>query len=291
MIRSAITALLLGGLYAPLVFAAGGIPVVDRTGQPGVDASAASPVPSNLVSSPPRSQVVPVAAPVVSVNAELFMMLDQLQEEVRFLRGQVEQQQHQLQRIQVDQRDRYRDLDRRLSLLSQRSISAPTVVASTLPSALPSSKPESSVVGTRVATQVTVSRSADSAPAVSDAQAYKDAFSLVRERNFDKALSAFEGFLQQYPESELTANVLYWTGEVHRAKPLPDQQKASLAYQQLVTRYPSHPKAADAYYKLGLAYQQMGQLDKAKASMTKVIELFPNQAPATLARDYLKQNR
>ncbi len=290
--NTALAALLLG-IAAPLVFAAGGIPVVDRTDRsPSAPAAPAlgpvvNPVVSPMaVSDSSRAAVASLPKAAVSANAELFMMLDQLQEEVRFLRGQVEEQQHQLQRLQVDQRDRYRDLDRRLGLLSQRAVAVPMAPTAALPAALPSPLSASA--------SVPADRPAVMAPAaatVADAQAYKDAFSLVRERNFDQALRAFEGFLQQYPDSSLTANVLYWTAEVHRAKPTPDQQKASLAYQQLLTRYPGHPKAADAYYKLGLSYYEQGLLDKGKASMAKVIELFPDQAPANLAEDFLQRNR
>ncbi|MEH6471956.1 MAG: tol-pal system protein YbgF [Halopseudomonas sp.] len=295
MIRSTTAAaLLLGGLYAPLLLAADGIPVVDRTDQPqsAVSASSAAPVDSTsrnaAVSNPvaPASTSLSIAPdPAVSATAELLMMLDQLQEEVGFLRGQLEEQQHLLQRIQVDQRDRYRDLDRRLSILSQKSVSA--APATTLP-VLPTPLTGSSAALAVPATVIVASKATDSAPTMSDAQAYKQAFSLVRERDFDAALLAFERFLHDYPSSALTANVLYWTGEVHRAKPTPDQEKASFAYQQVVERYPDHPKVADAYYKLGLSYQGMGQVEKAKASMAKVIELFPNQAPASLARDFLK---
>lgn len=300
MIRSAtaITALLFGGLYAPLVLAAGGIPVVDLTDQPqGASSGSSLTSVANPVTSVGSSRstgisnatVVSTQRTAVSANVELFMMVEQLQEELRFLRGQVEEQQHQLQRIQVDQRDRYRDLDRRLSLLGQRTTPTPVAAPSALPAALPSTLPRSSSVDATLATRVVVP--AVKTPTVSDAQAYKDAFSLVRERNFDQALRAFESFLQLYPDSELTANVLYWTGEVHRAKPSPDQEKASLAYQALLTRYPDHPKAADAYYKQGLSYQEMGQFDKAKANMAKVIELFPNQAVANMAESFLKQHR
>lgn len=299
MMRSttARVAVLLGGLYAPLLLAAGGVPVVDRTDQSQEASSSSSVVPAagagaSYLAGPSSSVITAEPRASVSANAELLMMLDQLQEEVRFLRGQVEEQQHQLRRLQTDQRDRYRDLDRRLSLLSQRSAAVPVVPAA-LPKALPSVLPSSdlAVAASASNTQVSAATSPLATPEVSDAQAYKDAFSLVRVRNFDQALKAFEEFLQQYPDSSLTANVLYWTGEIHRAKPSADQERASLAYEQLVTRYPAHSKAADAYYKLGLSYQELGKYDNAKAAMAKVVELFPSQAPASMARDFLRKHR
>ncbi len=295
-----IVAVLLGGIYAPLVLAASGVPVVDRTASSPSPIAESAALPeagagASYQSGPSRSAVTAVPGISVSANAQLLMMLDQLQEEVRFLRGKVEEQQNQLRRLQVDQRDRYRDLDRRLSLLNQRPANAPVVPVAALPRALPSTHPASAtglaLVTPASRTQISAATGALASADVSAAQAYKAAFSLVREGDFDQALTAFEGFLQQYPGSSLTANVLYWTGEVHRVKPAADQQRARLAYEQLIARYPAHPKAAEAYYKLGLSYQEMGQLDNAKDAMSKVIELFPDQAPAGMARDFLQQYR
>ncbi len=290
MTRSALAPVaLLLGLFFDSALAADGIPVVDRTGQSAAPVVSGSTVviPSNVATSSRTATHANPVKPPAAVNTavgELLMMLDQLQEEVAMLRGQVEQQQHQLRRMQTDQRDRYRDLDRRLSLLNQKVLAAPPTSELLLPASLPAASVETIPA-------VAASATAVATPTVSDAQAFKASFALVRQGKFDAAIQAFEGFLIQYPDSSLTANVLYWTGEVHRAQSNPDLHKASLAYQQVVERYPDHAKAADAYYKMGLSYQGLGQADKAKASMNKVIELFPDQAPAMLARDFLKQHR
>ena len=91
----------------PVAFAAGGIPVIDRTDQSQSAQSVSAVAPSLsavAVSDASRAVEIPSVAPVpqvaVSGNAELFMMLDQLQEEVRFLRGQVEEQQQQRRQAQ-----------------------------------------------------------------------------------------------------------------------------------------------------------------------------------------------
>ena len=47
--------------------------------------------------------------------SELFYQLQVLQEELQQLRGMVEQQAHQIRRMERDQQDRYMDLDRRLT--------------------------------------------------------------------------------------------------------------------------------------------------------------------------------
>ncbi len=257
---------------------AAGVPVVERTAS-----SSAS-----TVGAPPSTQVVeqrraPVAAVPASRNpaAELLLMVDQLQEELRFLRGRVEEQDNLIRRMREDQRDRYRDLDRRLSLLTEQARSGtPGLDVSKL-------SPPSG--GASAATPMVVTP-ISSAPSVSDTDAYKAAFSLVRQRDFAQALQAFEQFLQTYPDSPLTPNVLYWSGEVHRAKPQPDMAAAETAYATLVQRYPQHAKTADAYYKLGLTYAALGDKAKAKQMMETVVGRYPDQSSAQLARDYLARN-
>lgn len=53
-------------------------------------------------------------APVMTANAELLMMVEQLQQEVQYLRGAVEEQAHHIKQLKQQGRDRYRDLDQRL---------------------------------------------------------------------------------------------------------------------------------------------------------------------------------
>jgi tol-pal system protein YbgF len=259
------------------------VPVVDRaptvtSGNPNVAA--------------PRS-----AQP--SPNAEMYMMVEQLAEEVRYLRGQLEEMGHQLKKMRTNQRDRYRDLDRRITSINRQMTEQPAVSA-----------PPSTVIAPPLASNPSTAADADlpvtadakppgndqpvavaPVPSVSDRQAYKDAFALVRKRSFNDALNAFGSFIKVYPNSTLVPNVLYWTGEVHRAKPEPDQDRAKDAYQRLVELFPNHQKAADAYYKLGLTYSAMGDSAQAKAMMKKVVELYPNQSSAKLANDYLTKNR
>jgi len=50
----------------------------------------------------------------------LYNMLEALQQEVQMLRGMVEEQGYQIRRMESEQRDRYLDVDNRLSALNQR---------------------------------------------------------------------------------------------------------------------------------------------------------------------------
>lgn len=239
---------------------------------------------SSVASFPTATQQT-VPAQQVSQNqtAQLLMMVEQLQEEVRFLRGQVEEQAHRMKKMETDQRDRYRDLDRRImSITKQMSeASAPAAVLA------PAVSNPAQAVESSTAPQVTTPKAPTGE---TDQDAYKRAFKFVRERAYDDSLKAFAEFIRFYPSSPLVPNALFWTAEVYRAKTNPDNQAAKTAYEQLIAQYPRHSKAADAHYKLGLTYDSLGEKAKARAIMEKAISLYPDQSVARLAKDYLAKN-
>ncbi|WP_432473993.1 tol-pal system protein YbgF [Amphritea sp. HPY] len=209
-------------------------------------------------------------------NGELLMLLQQLQDEVRSLRGMVEQQQYQIRRMEQDQRDRYRDLDRRISQGGQ----TPSLNSGT-----------AQLGGSDAATISGASAplaplpAADSTP--TDAQAYQAAFALVRQKSFAKALQAFSDFIQFYPDSARVPNAYYWIGEVNLAEQ--NLEPAKVAFQKVITEYSEHRKAPDATYKLGVIYHQMGDTDNAKKMFLQTQSSYPDSSAAGLAQDYLKR--
>ena len=95
------------------------------------------------------------------------------------------------------------------------------------------------------------------APAASPAPAdpeqekllYDASFDLVKARDFDKAALAFNAFLRRYPDSQYAGNAQYWLGEVYLVQS--DLESAGKAFAQVISRYPNHRKESDAMYKLG----------------------------------------
>ena len=51
-----------------------------------------------------------------------------------------------------------------------------------------------------------------------EAIAYDAAYALVQERQFDKAIPAFQQFLQRFPDGLYAANAHYWLGEMYSWK-------------------------------------------------------------------------
>lgn len=239
-----------------------------------------------------------------SQNSELLWTIQQLQDEVRRLRGQVESQQYQLERMEAKQKTRYRDLDRRISLLVQEQMKQQQAELDTLAPAAPTESddtvqaplqtpeteqpaPVAAEVPTPPASSQPQASEANEAAQITDKQAYQDAFALVRERKFNEAAQQFESFLSTYADSPRLPNAHYWLGEIYLAqgKHAPSEQ----AFTQVVEQFGDSRKAPDAMYKLGILYKQQGNLEKYTAYMAKVVEMYPDTSAARLAESALSQ--
>lgn len=214
-------------------------------------------------------------------STEMLVLLQQLQDEVRSLRGQLESQGRKLKGMEDEQRDRYRDLDRRISFLMTEGGSgrpaAPAVKSPAAPSTGPATAAPPSSSPSTVASR----------PSADAGDAYSEAFALVRQSAYDDAIVAFVAFIKDYPASDYIANAHYWLGEVYLAQQKLEQARD--AFSQVVALYADHRKAADATYKLGKVYAELGDKVKSAEYIDLVLSKYPDSSAARLARNFKSQ--
>lgn len=227
---------------------------------------------------------------------EMVLVIQQLQDEVRRLRGMAEQQQRRIEVLEQQQRDRYRDVDRRLSLLFQ-AVPADALAAAAaseeqqaavaaVEQSAPSAADTATVTGEAQMSAASGSKSdVESSVKPMDLQAYEAVYALIRQRDFERAKGELDAFISAYPDSALIPNAWYWKGEVELARQ--DFASARLAFLQVIDNHASHGKAADALYKLGVLYGRSGDSAQAKQAMQRVISVYPQSSAADLARGYL----
>lgn len=197
--------------------------------------------------------------------SELFYQLQVLQQEVQELRGLVEEQSYQINRLARDQQEQYLDLDRRMQALRT---SAPSQAPST---------------GTAPAPAVT----APAAASGSERDAYATAFNLMKERQFDASADAFNQLVVDYPNGAYTPNAFYWLGELYLAKD--ETEKARQSFTQVINLYPDNQKVPDALYKLGVVYHRLGDVQRARDYLNRARSEFPQSSAAGLAQTYLAE--
>src|SRR3990167_5888624 len=193
-----------------------------------------------------------------SAQGMVFTQLQQMQQEIAQLRGMLEEQQNEIQRLKQEGLERYQDLDRRLS---------------------------SGAAGAAAQAQAP----ANNGPADPEKEKlfYDAAFDLIKAKDFAKASQAFSAFVRKYPNSQYAGNAQYWLGEVNLAQG--DLQAAGQAFAQVSQSYPQHAKVPDSLFKLADVEMRLGNADKAKGILQQVIAKYPGSSAAQLAQRDLQR--
>lgn len=213
----------------------------------------------------------------------LFLQVQQLQQEVMRLNGVVEEQAYELSTLKEQSLQRYMDLDKRLGGSGQ---SATQVSGST------GSPSASATTPVPVSPPVSGRGSSPGVAQPGEADAYRASYALVERRQFDQAIPAFQQFLQRYPDGRHAANAHYWLGELYLVKEPPDLEASRQSFALLLSQYPDNSKAPDALYKLGKVQFLKGNREKAREYLDLVITQYEgtNTAVVKLARDFIAQN-
>ncbi|HCH24101.1 MAG TPA: tol-pal system protein YbgF [Oceanospirillaceae bacterium] len=213
-----------------------------------------------------------------NANAELFLLLESLQQEVSQMRGQVEELTFKLRQMQNNQKDRYLDLDRRIGNLNEQASQA---AQNTLPAApIQPHTVTTAAQATAETPQQPVTVQIDPAQHQAD---YKAAFNLIRSKEYQPAIAALQAFVANYPQGPLTGNAHYWLGEVHMVE---RQTEAAIEqFTTVITKFSDHRKVPDAMYKAGRAWLKLGDKVKGERLLDQVIRLYPDSSAARLARE------
>lgn len=216
------------------------------------------------------------------VDSRMLMQLqtriDELQQEVSELRGQLEQQDHAMETLKQRQRELYLDTDRRLRELEVRG-PAPEQ-ASEKPDAQPSDAQSS------VAEQSQPSAAGDQGDAPADPgavqHAYDEAFALLKEGRYQEAIAAFDAFLANHGATDYADNAQYWKGEAFYVTQAFD--KALEAFGGVLEAYPESAKVPDALLKMGYTHYELDNMSKAKTYLQRVVDEAPSSSAARLAQ-------
>jgi tol-pal system protein YbgF len=219
-----------------------------------------------------------VSAPT-SAQGQLFMQLQQMQDEIARLRGMVEVQQNDIQRMKQEALERYQDLDSRIG-------AGGAAAAASNNSQSAGNDASASGSPAPAAAQAPAAGTEPPDPA-KEKLYYEAAFDLIKAKDFDKASQAFGAFLRKYPNSSYAGNAQYWLGEVNLAKG--DLQGAGQAFAKVSQLYPKHAKVPDSLYKLADVERRLGNTEKVKGILQQVVAQYPGTSAAQLAQRDLQR--
>ncbi|NJM13646.1 MAG: tol-pal system protein YbgF [Synechococcaceae cyanobacterium SM1_2_3] len=199
-----------------------------------------------------------------TLTLELLQRIERLEIEVRYLRGELEIQRHQFERLQQKQASA-------ANPVSPQSAVAPIPSASAIASA-------------------PTSTTAPSAPPAGTEQADFDAaMNEWREGRYPQAITAWQRFLNVYPNGKLAGEAQYWLGEAYYVSR--DYPSAKDAFITLGLNAPQNSRLPDALLKLGYIYEHLGDASRAKEVLQKLVQVYPHTPAATLAEQQLQSLR
>jgi tol-pal system protein YbgF len=216
---------------------------------------------------------------------QLYTQLESLQREVQTLRGMVEEQSNQIRHMETESRDRYLDVDRRLSELSGGAAAGTALSpalgglppgytngAATLPpaatgAAVPSQQPFDTPQGTNNAPPISLGNTSTAGTPTGVAPAAVGAI---------KQPPAAQGI-----DPNLSEQDLYRTALNILLEQQPERYNESIAmFQSYIQRFPQGRLLTNAYYWLGEAFILVERYEEARDTFTVLIANYPDDPKA-----------
>lgn len=206
---------------------------------------------------------------VASAQGQAYVddRLNQLQQSITLLTGQIEQLQYRNQQLQTQLEKMQADYEYRLDQMEKGGGGRPGGAAPRPP-------------GAAVATPGAAALAPGGAPAGPPAaaggggdQAYHEAFKKLQDGDYAAAERGFKTFLQGNPKHALAGNAQYWLGETYYARR--DYPNAMTAFAEGYKAYKGSAKGPDNLLKLGVTLAVLGRKPDACAVFAKFSQDYP----------------
>lgn len=213
---------------------------------------------------------VPTAPAARETMADMLLQMETLQTELRQLRGQVEVQTNEIERLNNRQRELLGDMDQRVRQLEKR-------------------EPETGVAepaaGSNVASLSVAPPTTTPAIPVAEQREYDAAITLLKQGSYENAIKSFRAFVVRHPKSALVDNTQYWIGEAYYVS---RNFRQSLAeFTKAVNNYPQSLKVPDAMLKVAYCQYELSAWAKSRDMLNKIITQHPASPAARAAEQRL----
>ncbi|MDR0238229.1 YbgF trimerization domain-containing protein [Acinetobacter sp.] len=241
-------------------------------------------------------------APITgNMNWDLIQKNQQLENQLRELRGKIEEQDHAIDQLNKELSNRYTDLDQRLELLNQKlepdnnsqEQQAPAETAPTANPAIENPEPTTQTVApNQAATQQPAKLTAQTAttpansnntsdPIALEKAAYTIALDAYKKGGAKQAIAPMQNFIKNYPNSIYTGNAYFWLAEFQLAIDPPNYNEAKKNYEIVAAKFPNSSKAPRALYQLySIAKDVNKNTQTANVYKSKLLSTYPKSEEA-----------
>lgn len=221
-------------------------------------------------------------------NIDLLNQVTAMRDELRALRGQIEELQQQNRALETTVRNQYLDADDRLNRLEGGVPlnATPAAEGQTVPAAPAGPTSQAPAAGATDSAPIVFGDAGLLANAADERGAYETAFAALRAGDYAQSANLFKEFLRLYPTGSYAPNATYWLGESQYATQ--DYVAAQAQFEAILQRWPTHDKAPGALLKVGLSQYGQRDLVAAEATLTRVTRQYPGTDAARTADDRLR---
>jgi TolA-binding protein len=244
-----------------------------------------------------RNDVANSAAPIAgNMNWDLIQKNQQLENQIRELRGKIEEQDHAIDQLNKELTNRYTDLDQRLELLNQKlepeSNQPEQAPAENVPvdsstatdqTATASKATTNSLAPTTAQNPATSANSSNntSDPVALEKAAYTIALDAYKKGGAKQAIAPMQNFIKNYPNSIYTGNAYFWLAEFQLAIDPPNYNEAKKNYEIVAAKFPNSSKAPRALYQLySIAKDVNKNTQTANVYKSKLLSTYPKSEEA-----------
>lgn len=215
--------------------------------------------------------------------SQMDMRLNQLEQQIQTLTGNLERVQHQnavlqqqFARLQQDMEVRFNELRQQMAQMQQQQMMAAqqAAAAAAAPTALVPAP-----AGTDAEEEKTDAATADTSGAQ---PLYDEGFNKLRQADYSGAEKAFKQFMASYGSHQLAGNANYWLGETYYVRG--QFKEAAVTFADGYQKYPKNSKAPDNLLKLAMSLSSLGSKEDACLTLSELKNKYPNSAPTIRTR-------
>jgi tol-pal system protein YbgF len=204
-----------------------------------------------------------------TATANLLVRITALEEQLRQLRGQVEENRYQseqtarqLQLLQEDMEYRLTQIEQKIGLGLAVTQEPGAVPAPATPGTAPATKatpatPPAVTMAPTPGVPVTPTTEPGTATPQGAKDLYNHAIGLMNKAQYAEAATAFKQFISKYPQDKLLGNAYYWLGETFYVRE--DYLQAADQFRQGFETMPEGVKAPDNLLKLAMSLAKLNK--------------------------------
>lgn len=227
-----------------------------------------------------------------NMNWDLLQQNQRLENQLRELRGKIEEQDYQIDQLNKELTNRYTDLDQRLELLQQKIDPSEEEPQAEGEAGTNTATEPTKTAASNLSTETATASNSSSTNAVSsnqaelDKAAYTIALDAYKQGGAKKAIAPMQNFIKNNPNSVYTGNAYFWLAEFNLAIEPPNYTEAKKNYETVAAKYPDSAKAPRSLYQLySIAKDVNKNTQSAEVYKKKLLSSYPQSEEA----GYFKQ--